>query len=117
MAKYKPERKLGRPTAHREATLRNLTTALLHYEKIRTTKAKAKELKRYAEKVITSAKRNDLNARRAVERKIKDPVVFKKIFEVLVPRYQNRLGGYMQIFKLPSRGSDNAPMCLIRLVS
>jgi len=117
MAKYRPYRKLGRTQAHREATLRNLATALFQYEKIRTTEAKAKELRRYSEKIITEAKKNDLSARRAVARKIKDPIVNKKIFEIFVPRYQNRFGGYTQIFKIGFRDSDSAQLCLIKLIS
>jgi len=117
MAKYRPYRKLGRTTAHRKATLRNLATSLFRYEKIRTTDAKAKELRRYAEKIITRAKENTLKARKSVASKIKDRIVYKKIFEVLVPRYQNRPGGYTQIFKIGSRISDNAQMSLIKLLS
>lgn len=117
MAKYKPYRKLGRAQAHREATLRNLATVLFQHEKIRTTEAKAKELRRYSEKIISQAKKGDLAARRIIARKIKNPLISKKIFEVLVPRYQNRPGGYTQIFKIGSRDSDSARFCLIKLVS
>jgi len=117
MAKYRPYRKLGRAQAHREVTLCNLATALFQYEKVRTNEAKAKELSRYSEKIISRAKKNDLSARRAIAKKIKNPIISKKIFEVLVPRYQNRPGGYTQIFKLGSRDSDNSPLCLIKLLS
>ncbi|HCJ65881.1 MAG TPA: 50S ribosomal protein L17 [Elusimicrobia bacterium] len=117
MAKYRPYRKLGRTQTHREATLRNLALALFQHEKIKTSEAKAKELRRYSEKIISWAKKNDLTARRAIARKIKNPTISKKIFEVLVPRYQNHPGGYTQIFKIGSRDSDGASLCLIKLVS
>lgn len=117
MAKYGHYRKLGRPQAHREATLRNLASALFQHEKIKTTEAKAKELRRYAEKIITCAKKNNLSARREVAKKINNSLVQKKIFEVFLPRYQNRSGGYTQIFKIGARSSDNAPVCLIRMLS
>lgn len=117
MAKYRPYRKLGRTQAHRKATLNNLATALFQYEKIKTSEAKAKELRRYSEKIITVARKNDLSAKRAVAKKIKNPSIRKKIFEVLVPRYQNRPGGYTQILKIGPRNSDNTKLCLIRLVS
>ncbi len=117
MAKHRPYRKLGRTQAHREATLRNLATALFQHEKIQTSEAKAKELRRYSEKIITRAKKNDLAAKRAIAGKIRDSAVSRKIFEVLVPRYQNRPGGYTQIFKITSRNSDSTSICLIKLVS
>lgn len=115
--KYGMPRKLGRTTQHRFATLRNLAVSLFFHERIFTTEAKAKELRRFAEKIITHAKKNDLSAKRRVARDIKNRQVLKKIFEVLVLRYQNRHGGYTRIIKLPPRTSDSASRSLIELVS
>lgn len=110
-------RKLSRTGSHRKALLRNLATSLFEHEKIETTLAKAKELKRYSEKLITTARGNDLNARRAFNSEIKNEMVNKKMFEVLVPRYQERNGGYTRIFKVGFRTGDNAEIAIIKLVS
>ena len=110
-------RKLSRKPGHRECLLRNLTVALLQYEKIQTTLPKAKELSRYAEKVITMAKQEGLTAQRQVARFIQQKEVRKKLFEVLVPRYQSRDGGYTQIMRSGQRTGDAAPMAVIRLLS
>ncbi|MCX5778591.1 MAG: 50S ribosomal protein L17 [Elusimicrobia bacterium] len=109
--------KLGRTSAHKRALLRNLATSLFLHEKIQTTQAKAKELVRYAEKLITKARPADLNARRAIKGEIQDEIVYKKMFDVLVPRYQTRTGGYTQIYKTGTRVGDRAEMALVKLVS
>ena len=110
-------RKLGRPSGHRESLLKNLTTSLLQHEKIKTTLPKAKEVCRYAEKVITIAKSKEgLAAQRGVSKHIRRKEVMKKLFEVLVPRYQSRNGGYTQMIRIGFRAGDAAPMALIRLV-
>ncbi|MGA2090713.1 MAG: 50S ribosomal protein L17 [Endomicrobiales bacterium] len=109
--------KLGRTGSHKLALLRNLATSLFLHEKIETTQSKAKELVRYAEKIITTARPADLNARRAVKGEIHDEIVYKKMFEVLVPRYQSRNGGYTQIFKLGTRVGDRAEMALVKLIN
>jgi len=109
-------RKLGRTTAHREMLLRNLVTSLLMYEKIVTTEAKAKELRKLAEKIITLAKRQDLHARRQAAEVIADEKVLKKLFESIGARYKDRNGGYTRITKLDYRMGDGAPLAAIELV-
>jgi len=109
-------RKLGRKHSHRLATLRALSTALFERERIRTTLMKAKELRPFAEKLITRSKRDDLHARRLVARHINDKTVAKKLFDTLSPRYQERNGGYMRILKLGPRQGDGAEMALVELI-
>jgi large subunit ribosomal protein L17 len=111
-------RKLGRITPHRIALLRNLATALFERERIRTTLVKAKELRPYAEKLITLAKRDDdrLSARRQVSRDIKDPVVVRKLFDSLGARYSTRPGGYTRILRLGPRRGDGAEMAILELL-
>lgn len=109
-------RKLGRPTAHRNALLRNQSTDLLRYEKIRTTEAKAKELRRAVEHLITLGKRGDLHARRQAYAYLYDKRVVDKLFHELAPRFQERPGGYTRIVRLGPRRGDAAPMVQIELV-
>lgn len=109
--------KLSVTASHRRSMLRNMAVSLFQHEKISTTLARAKELKSFSEKILTMARPLDLNARRAVDREIKDKLVQKKIFEVLIPRYQNRAGGYTQIFKTGTRTGDRAETALIKLIS
>ena len=111
-------RKLGRITPHRKALLRNLATALFERERIRTTLPKAKELRPYAEKLITLAKREDdrLHARRLVLRDIQDPTVVKKLFDSLGARYATRSGGYTRILRLGPRKGDGAEMAIVELL-
>ncbi|MFN3476118.1 MAG: 50S ribosomal protein L17, partial [Candidatus Methylomirabilales bacterium] len=116
MRHRKAGRKLGRTTNHREALLRNLVTSLFLYEKIITTVAKAKELKRLAEKMITLAKQEDLHARRQASKVIEDENVLKKLFEEIGGRYKDRSGGYTRITKLDYRMGDGAPLAAIELV-
>jgi large subunit ribosomal protein L17 len=108
-------RKLGRTTSERKALLVNLATALFRYEQIITTEAKAKELRRFAEKVITRAKKGGLNSFREVKREIRDKQVINKIFETLVPRFKERKGGYTKIIKLGYRQGDRARVDLVKL--
>ena len=111
-------RKLGRVTPHRLALLRNLATALFERERIRTTLMKAKELRPYAEKLITLAKREDdrLQARRLVLRDIQDAKVVRKLFDSLGARYATRPGGYTRILRLGPRRSDGAEMAIVELL-
>jgi large subunit ribosomal protein L17 len=111
-------RKLGRITPHRIALLRNLATALFERERIRTTLPKAKELRPYAERLITLANREDdrLHARRLVLRDIQDPVVVKKLFDNLGARYATRPGGYTRILRLGPRKGDGAEMAIVELL-
>ena len=112
-------RKLGRTTEHRIALLRNLASALIERERIRTTLGKAKELRPYAEKLITLAKRDGegrLAARRQVARDIHDPSLVKKLFDTLGARYATRPGGYTRILKLGNRKGDGAEMAIVELL-
>ena len=109
-------RKLGRNTAHRIAMLRNMVTSLLDKERIRTTLPKAKEVRRFAEWMITLGKRGDLHARRQALAVIRDKKVVKKVFDDLAKRYADRNGGYTRIIKLGWRKGDCAEMAIIELV-
>lgn len=109
-------RKLGRPTDHRIAMLRNLVTSLLKHGRIETTVTRAKETRKIAEKMITLAKRGDLHARRQVLSYIYDETVVKNLFDELAPKYQDRNGGYTRIIKLGPRRGDGSEMAIIELV-
>jgi large subunit ribosomal protein L17 len=111
-------RKLGRITPHRIALLRNLATALFEKERIRTTLPKAKELRPFAERLITLAKREDdrLHARRLAARHIQDPAVVKKLFDTIGSRFATRPGGYTRILRLGPRKGDGAEMAYLELV-
>jgi len=111
-------RKLGRTTSHRLALLRNLATALFERERIRTTLIKAKELRPYAEKLITLARREDdrVFARRLVQRDILDKDVVAKLFDSLGARYATRPGGYTRILRLGPRKGDGAEMAIVELL-
>jgi len=109
-------RKLGRTSMHRTALLRNLSTELFRHERIRTTLMKAKELRPFAEKLITLSKRETLHARRLVLRDIHDKDVVSKMFDTISSRFAQRPGGYTRIVKLGPRRGDNAEMALIELI-
>ena len=116
MRHRKAGRKLGRNPAHRRALYRNLATALFTHEKIETTDAKAKELRRYAEKLITKAKKGTLHAIRMIHRDIRDKDIIFKLVNEIAPRFKERNGGYTRIIKVRNRHGDNAPMSIIELV-
>jgi large subunit ribosomal protein L17 len=109
-------RKLGRPTGHRLSLLRNLMTDLIRHERIKTTEPKAAELRREVEKLIGTARANDLHARRMVLAKLYDTKVVDKLFAEVVPRFQDRPGGFTRIVKLAPRRGDGAPMAQIELI-
>lgn len=109
-------RKLSRTASHKRATMRNLATSLFRHGRIETTTAKAKELRPYAERLVTLAKRGDLHARRLVATKIQDRAVLGTLFDDIGPRYSERPGGYTRILKLGNRKGDAAEMSLIELV-
>ena len=109
-------RKLGRNTSARKAMFRSLLTSFFQYERIETTEARAKELRKFAEKVITLAKRGDLSARRQAINLVADVEIVHKVFEELPEKYSDRAGGYTRILKLAPRRGDAAPMVLIELV-
>ena len=108
--------KLGLKTEHRLSLLKNLSTELFRYGRIVTTDARAKELKRFSERLITTAKKNSLHARRLVNAKIKDRDVLTNLFETIAPSFNDRPGGYTRVIKLAPRRGDAAPMSLIELV-
>lgn len=116
MRHRKKGRNLSRSPSHRKALLRNMATSLFRHERITTTTARAKELRPYAERLITLARRGDLHARRRVARRIADREVLGKLFDDIGPRYSERPGGYTRILKLGSRRGDAADMALIELV-
>ncbi len=109
-------RKLGRPTAHRKAMLRNLVTDLFREGRISTTDCRAKEARREAEKLITLAKRGDLHARRQALAYIYDESVVTKLFDDIAPKYADRNGGYTRILKLGPRRGDSAEVVFLELV-
>lgn len=109
-------RKLGRPTDHRKAMLRNQVTSLLRNGKIETTVTRAKETQRIADKMITLGKRGDLHARRQVLAYIYDEDVVKKLFDEIAPKYAERNGGYTRVLKVGPRRGDAAEMAILELV-
>ncbi len=110
------KRKLQKRSAHRQAMMRNMATSLFRQGRIETTLPKAKELRSYAEKLITAAKTNDLNSRRRVMQKIKDKEVVAKLFDEIAPQYSERPGGYTRILKMYPRRGDAADKAIIELV-
>ncbi len=116
MRHRKKGRKLSRTPSHRKATLRNMAASLFLHERIETTTAKAKELRPYAERLITLARRGDVHSRRLAARKIHDRNVLGKLFDDIAPRFTERPGGYTRILKLGNRKGDAADMSLIELV-
>jgi large subunit ribosomal protein L17 len=116
MRHLKSGRRLNRDTNARKALMRGLCTSLLDAGRITTTEAKAKELRRWVERIITEAKGDDLAARRRVARDIADADVADKLFANLMPRYRERPGGYTRIIRKGPRLGDAAPMVVIELV-
>jgi large subunit ribosomal protein L17 len=108
--------KLNRSPAHRRALLRNLVTALLQHEAVRTTDAKAKELRRWGDRMITLGKQGTLHARRRAASVVTRASVLKKLFDELAPRYGSRHGGYTRVVKLGVRHGDAAPLSIVELV-
>lgn len=109
-------RRLDRTTEHRTAMFRNLVTSLLRHERITTTTPKAKELKRFADKIITLAKRGSPHHRRIANRDVRDVEVLNKLFDTLAGRFSARPGGYTRIVRVGRRAGDNADMSVIELV-
>lgn len=116
MRHNKSGKRLGRNTPHRAAMLRNMVTSLFEHEKITTTDARAKELRKVVDRMITLGKRGDLHARRQVLSVIRDQKVVAKLFDQIGPRFKDRPGGYTRIIKVGSRLGDNAPQSIIALV-
>lgn len=116
MRHQKKGRKLNRTAAHRAMMLRNMATSLFKHGRIETTVAKAKELRQYAEPLITRAKQGDLHARRVVARKIRDGEAMARLFDEIGPRYAERPGGYTRVIKVGHRPGDAADLAIIELV-
>jgi large subunit ribosomal protein L17 len=109
-------RKLSRTESHRKALLRSLTTSLLKHKRIRTTVAKAKEARSFAEDIITKARKNDLHSKRLVMSEIHDKAVVKELFNDIIDKIGNRAGGYTRVVKLGNRKGDAADMAILELV-
>ena len=109
-------RKLQRTGSHRIAMLRNMAASLIKHEQIKTTTAKAKELRPYVEKLVTLAKKGGLSNRRLAHGKLMDDTQLQKLFDVLADRYADRNGGYIRIIKAGIRKSDAAPMAIVEFV-
>lgn len=116
MRHRKVSRKLGRDTEHHKAILRNLVTDLLKHGKIITTLAKAKELRRVADKMITLAKKGDLSSRRRALAFIRDKGIVRKLFSELREKYLDRSGGYTRVIKIGPRRGDASFMAMVELV-
>jgi large subunit ribosomal protein L17 len=115
MRHRKTGRRLNKSAPHRLAMFRNMVTSLLLHEHIQTTDAKAKELRRFADRMITLGKRGTLHARRQALSYVRSRSVVKKLFEEIAPRFESRPGGYTRITKLGIRLGDAAPISLVEL--
>ena len=109
-------KKLNKTSSHRKAMFMNLSNALIKHEQITTSLAKAKELRRFIEKIVTLGKKGDLLSRRKAASILQDQKMSKKVFDVLAERYKVRAGGYTRIIKLGNRYGDNAPTAVIEFV-
>ena len=109
-------KKLKKTTSHRKAMFMNMSNALIKHEQITTTLAKAKELRRFVEKIVTLGKKGDLLSRKKAISILQDQKMSKKVFDVLSERYKSRSGGYTRIIKLGNRFGDNAPTAVIEFV-
>ena len=108
--------KLSRKSSHRKAMTRNMVTSIFRYERIKTTKAKALEIRRTAEKMITRAKVDSVHNRRVIAKDIKDKEILAKLFTDIAPRFKTREGGYTRILKLGRRAGDAAEIVFLELV-
>ena len=109
--------KVGRSSAHRRSMLANMVSSLFMNGEIRTTVVKAKEARRFAERLITIGKKADLHHRRLAVARLRDKTAVKKLFDEIAPSYAGRDGGYTRIYKLGTRIGDGAEMCILQLVS
>src|SRR5690242_7387387 len=109
-------RRLDRTTEHRTAMFRNMVTSLIRHERITTTTPKAKELKRFADKIITLAKKGSPHARRIANRDVRDVEVLNKLFGSIADRFKARPGGYTRLVRVGRRAGDNAELAVIELV-
>jgi large subunit ribosomal protein L17 len=116
MRHLKKGRSLHRKSSHRKALLCNLAVSILTNGRVRTTEAKAKEVRGLVDRIITWGKRGDLHARRLTARQVRSRTILKKVFDELAPRYRDRPGGYTRIMKIGFRHGDNAPVVIMELV-
>ena len=116
MRHRKAGRQLGRNSSHRRALYRSLVTSLIEHERIETTEAKAKEIRAFADQMISLGKEKTLAARRRALAFLQSPLVAKKLFDDVAPRFESRNGGYTRLIKTRSRVGDGAPMVLVELV-
>ena len=110
-------RKFSRHTQHRELMFRNMLVSLLQYERIKTTLAKGKELRGWADRIISLGKQGTLHARRRAFALLRDKGIVKKLFDEIAPRFKDREGGYTRVYKLGWRQGDGAPLSLVELVT
>ncbi len=113
MRHLKTGRKLNRTAAHRKALMRNLVKALLLREQIQTTDAKAKELRRWADRMVTLGKKNSVHARRLAFSYLGSRRLVQRLFDEVAPRFQSRSGGYTRVLKIGPRRGDAAPISLV----
>ena len=116
MRHKKKGRKLGRKVGNRRALLMNLASQMIMHKRIKTTDAKAKELRTFIEPLITLAKKNDLHSRRMVIRKLPNKKIVSSLYDDIAPQYADRPGGYTRIIKLGYRDNDRAPVSIIEFV-
>lgn len=116
MRHHSTKRKFGREKNQRNALMSSLARNLIRDSRIKTTTAKAKELRPMVEKLVTKAKSGTVAARRLINSRIKSPTETKKLVEVVAPKYAGRAGGYTRIIRLPNRDLDGSPMSLIEFV-
>ena len=109
-------KKLNKTSSHRKAMFMNMSNSLIKHEQITTTLPKAKELKRFVEKIITLGKKGSLESRRKAISILQDKKMIEKVFSIFSDRYKNRNGGYTRIIKIGNRFGDNAPTAIIELV-
>tara|TARA_R110000868_G_scaffold330887_3_gene591877 strand:+ start:1406 stop:1780 length:375 start_codon:yes stop_codon:yes gene_type:complete len=110
-------RNLSRTSTHRKAMFQNMMVSLLRHELIQTTVAKAKELRRFMEPIITLGKEDSVHTRRLAHSKLRDDEIVNKLFTDIGPFYKTRPGGYLRILKCGPRKGDNAPMAIVELVA
>lgn len=116
MRHRKKGRQLSRNSSHRKAMFTNMTCSLIKHELIKTTLAKAKELRSYVEPLITVSKKDSVATRRLAFDRLRSKEAVGKLFTDLGPRYQDRPGGYVRVLKCGFRDGDNAPMAIVELV-
>ncbi len=115
MRHLKAGRQLGRNSAHRRAMFRNMITSLIIHGRVTTTDAKAKELRRWADRVVTLGKKQTLAARRRARRMVQTDRALLRLFSEVAPRFEGRAGGYTRITKIARRRGDAAPMSVVEL--